>query len=185
MKNAAEANKPTSPIAAAVEPRREAAIDRALESAREYVRHVEARLIECGMDIDVAYPSPDCRTHDRREYIAAERRRNAVWSLVRSVNGGSRRFSDPNPVVLDAEKISLYFDLVYRDAAAQFDAYVAKLEGKVGNAEEAAIDNAPLWNGSVLTVRVAGEVQQWKTKMILNVSCLGTLFNQFPTRRIA
>lgn len=173
-----------SPIALAVEPRREAAIDRALESAREYVRFVEARLIECGMDIDVAFPSPS-NNAGRREYLAARRRRDNVWQLVSSVTNGSRRFSDPNPVVMNADKISEFFNRVVFDAAAQFDEYVAKLESKVGAADQAEIDTAPLWNGSILTVNIAGEVQKWKTKMILNVSCLGTLFNQWPTRRIA
>lgn len=174
----------TSPIALAVQPRRQAAIDRALDCARGYVRHVEARLMEHGMNIDAAFPRPK-HTMSRRDYVATQNLRSSAARLVRNLPKQSYRPDEPTIVVMDADNISRFFDSVYRDAAAQFDDYVAKLESKVGKADEAVIDDSPLWNGSVLTVRVAGEIQRWKTKMIVNVSCLGKLFNQFPTRRMA
>lgn len=42
-----------------------------------------------------------------------------------------------------------------------------------------------VWFQSELdVVTVAGERQTWRTKMIFNVSCLGKVFNQWPTRQV-
>ena len=172
-----------TPIAAAVEPRRAASVERALFFARKYVAGVAERLAANGMDIDAAFPRPNGRM-DRKAYVSAKTARNNASSLV-AYGKPSYRMGEPKIVSMDEARIACFLDIVAADAAAQFDAYVGKLESKVGEADEASIDAAPLWNGSILTVRVAGEVQRWKTQMILNVSCLGTLFNQWPTRRIA
>lgn len=175
--------KTLSPIALAVQPRRDASVDRALSFARDYVARVAERLAENGMDIDAAFPRPNGRM-SRKDYVAAKTAHDKASSLV-AYGKPSYRMGEPKIVSMDEARIARFLDIVAADAAAQFDAYVGKLESKVGEADEASIDAAPLWNGSILTVRVAGEVQRWKTQMILNVSCLGTLFNQWPTRRIA
>lgn len=68
-------------------------------------------------------------------------------------------------------------------AEANFHAYVTKLADKVDGEITDAVVEGDLWSGSTLTLTVDGQVQTWKTKCIINRSALGTLFNQFPTRR--
>jgi hypothetical protein len=171
-----------SPIAIALQPRRDASVSRALGFAREYVSRVEARLQENGMDLNAAFPRPHARM-SRKDYVAMKAAHDKAASLVLPLKSVRRR-GEPLVVEMDQDRIAMFIEIIKADAASQFDAYVRKLENKVGKADSAEIDNAPLWNGSILTVRVAGEVQRWKTQMILNVSSLGTLFNQWPTRQV-
>lgn len=176
--------KALSPIAQAVEPRRVASIERARESALRYVEAVRARLVEAGMDFDAAFPRPTIRM-SRVEYRSAQSVRDTAIRLCR-VLVSTRRPGDPLPVEISEEGVARFVAQIEADASADFDAYVAKLESKVGETVEAEINASPLWNGSVLTVRtIAGAVERWSTKQIVNVSVLGKLFNQWPTRRMA
>ncbi len=74
-----------------------------------------------------------------------------------------------------------------RDADNEVDSYIWKLVGKIGKEKDicSAAYEGRLWFGSLLTVNCADEKQVWKTKCILNVSCLGNVFNQWPTRRVS
>lgn len=172
-----------SPIALAVKPRRDASIAYSIELARKYISRVEARLVANGMDLNTAFPRPNTNM-SRKDYIAMKAAHDKAASLVRPLQS-VRRDGEPLIVEMNQDRIARFIEIIKADAASQFDAYVRKLEKKVGQADSAEIDNAPLWDGSILTVRVAGEVQRWKTQMILNVSSLGTLFNQWPTRKVA
>lgn len=71
-----------------------------------------------------------------------------------------------------------------RRAASSFDSYVVKLIQKIGKKVSTAVLTGNLWNDSVLTVRCSdGEEQKWNTRVIVNVSIRGKLFNQWPTTR--
>ena len=71
-----------------------------------------------------------------------------------------------------------------RNAQAEVDAYIIKLALKIGKAVVALTVRGDLWDGSTLNVTCAdGEAQTWHTRCILNCSCLGKVFNQWPTRR--
>jgi hypothetical protein len=72
-----------------------------------------------------------------------------------------------------------------RDAmATDFDGYVNKLSTKIGEGVVSAEITGRLWDYSTLTVtKNDGSVERWRTQQIINVSCLGKLFNQWPTRR--
>lgn len=68
--------------------------------------------------------------------------------------------------------------------------FAAKLAGKVDRAAlrasvvSATISSTDLWCHSLLEVKLSdGSSQSWYTQMIINRSCLGKLFNQWPTRR--
>jgi uncharacterized protein YfeS len=69
-----------------------------------------------------------------------------------------------------------------------FDSYATKLAKKIDLHIISARLEGQLWSYSYLTVTVdvngEEENQVWKTQMILNVSCLGKLFNQWPTRKV-
>lgn len=70
-------------------------------------------------------------------------------------------------------------------------AFCAKLAGKVDRekAEGAVVigvasTTIDRWSSGTTVVRLSdGSEQEWHTKVILNQSCLGKLFNQWPTRR--
>lgn len=100
----------------------------------------------------------------------------------------SRRVDDPEVVAASPTKCAAYVARVAAQASAQFDAYVEKLSAKVGDSPgvaAATLDSVAIWNHSHLTVtRVDGSVDVWRTQAIFNVSCLGKVFNQWPTRRI-
>lgn len=88
-------------------------------------------------------------------------------------------------------------DYVTRDAkdAAEDNvaSFAAKLTGKIDGAEDIGTAkvtgitfSGSLWNGSTLTATLDdGRRQVWTTHIILNFSCLGKAFNQWPTRRVA
>jgi hypothetical protein len=70
-------------------------------------------------------------------------------------------------------------------------AFAAKLAGKVDRekAEGATVvgvasTTIDRWSSGTTVVRLSdGSTQEWHTQVILNQSCLGKLFNQWPTRR--
>lgn len=66
---------------------------------------------------------------------------------------------------------------------ASFEAYVAKLTKKVGECDAVEYTGA-LWNRSQLKVRKGDVTEVWMTRVIVNVSSLGKLFNQWPTRKV-
>lgn len=61
---------------------------------------------------------------------------------------------------------------------------MAKLIGKIGPVTSATIKGNHVWGHSVLTItNPDAVVEHWKTRQIVNVSKLGKLFNQWPTRK--
>ena len=70
-----------------------------------------------------------------------------------------------------------------KEAAQGFEAYIKKLESKVGKYD--SVDYfGDLFSFSVLKVTKDGVSESWKTQMIMNVSKYGKLFNQYPTRKV-
>lgn len=82
-----------------------------------------------------------------------------------------------------------YLDLVLKGVDQQFDSYVRKLEAKIGaEVAEAKLEGGhgnSLWGYSLLKIRLNdGSTQTWKTQLIWNISKLGLVFPQFPTRKL-
>ena len=78
------------------------------------------------------------------------------------------------------------------EAAEIVASFAAKLAGKVdgdsngASVVSATVSSVDLWSHSLLEVRLSdGSAQSWYTQMIINRSCLGKFFNQWPTRRTA
>ena len=93
--------------------------------------------------------------------------------------------NDPVPVKMDREEIARFIKNSKEEAAAQYDAFVAKLIRKIGVVETAELTGNHVWSYSYLNVTKAdGTKESWKTQMIVNVSKLGKLFNQWPTRKV-
>lgn len=83
-------------------------------------------------------------------------------------------------------KLAFDSDKAFWNANEEFNGYLAKLALK--NVEKIiSVDSLTgnLWSGSLLSVVVESQATVvWETKCILNISSLGKLFNQWPTRRV-
>jgi hypothetical protein len=119
--------------------------------------------------------------------MAKTKFRAKVQSITESANNnewGYRKHGDPELVRISEERYARMREQVRQDAGASFDAYVAKLTAKVGEGVISASVVGHLWDYSILTVEKTSGIEQWRTQQILNVSCLGKVFNQWPTRKM-
>lgn len=171
-----------TPIAEAVNPSREAAVAHAVARAENFVETIKAELIAAEMNVDVVAPIARS-TMSREEYKKTHARYQLVTQFV--TQPATRRRSDARVALgFNQDGIDRFISMIAADAAADFDAYVAKLESKVGDCIAASVEGN-LWSESILTVTKAdGSTERWKTQMIINVSSLGKLFNQYPTRKM-
>ena len=173
----------THPVAAAVEPLREDAKKRAVQTGQCQIDRLRETLAQHGDDMEAAYPWP--KSYDR-DYKAKVARIHWVEALVARKPGSpaTRRINDPRPVVVDEARVAAYLEQVAAFASAQYDAFIAKLVGKIGACDSATIEGSHVWGYSVLTVTKGDVIERWKTRQIVNVSKLGIPFNQWPTRRV-
>lgn len=182
-------------IAAALAPHKTAAQDRAVEFAAARYQEFAAELIAANMELEIVAPRPHSFGPKFRGKIAYKQdmeRHNrfiALFAYDRDAGeklGRSRGLTYNFPCVLKLceEKRAKWLAGIREQASLNFDAYVAKLEGKVGE-HVAAEYTGRLWQESFIKVTKAdGSVQNWKTQMIINISVLGNLFNQWPTRMV-
>lgn len=171
-------------VKAAIEPQREAAVSRAVQVMKNRLEAIKQHLEDNGWDMDKAFPYPNSGCGRVAYKTAVERytfARRVTKSLV-----SSKRPSDPWPVRWDDEAERREILCATEMANANFDEYAAKLAAKIGDdATAIECDGSFIWAHSILTVtHTDGGVSRWKTQMIVNVSCLGKLFNQWPTRKI-
>jgi hypothetical protein len=172
-------------IAEAVAPLKDVAVQQATIYAVEAIEAVRAALAAANWDVNAVAPYPSSRL-SRADY----RQGHAKYDFFRSLvdfrkDGEYRRFGDPLFCDMSPSKAEAFIESCKRNAAAQYEAYVAKLISKVGEVTEAQLRGTAVWFQSELdVVTAAGERQTWRTKMILNVSCLGKMFNQWPTRQV-
>jgi len=176
-----------TPIAQAVEPLRQAAVNCAAQYAEDFVTSIYEKLDACDWDIKAAYPMPR-GTMDRAAYKQAMMMHTLARRLTTTDTVkhpfGCLRHGDPHYVMPHAEAKAQYVAEARKDASLQYDAFIAKLEQKVGAHTEATLTGDHVWGYSFLTVTTASGTQRWKTQQIMNVSKLGTVFNQWPTRLV-
>lgn len=178
-------------ISAAVSHLKEPSMERAEEATRSLAERYQITLEAAGWDLEVAYPYPSSTHHSSADFHAMKARRNMAQRLSKydtERNGVSRRPRTPNYRIWDPEGVEALVVQAREQAAHQYDAFVAKLVDKVeadGPVVEAILTGEHVWGHSILTVCHAdGTTHQWRTEMIINVSKLGTLFNQWPTRKL-
>lgn len=175
-----------SPIAQAVEPLRQDAMASATEYARKLAATMAANIEHAGWDINVAYPHPR-GTLGRAEYKRAAMLCQLAQYFTKTdevKHSVCRRPSDPHYVVLDQAGIDRYVEEARKDASAQYDLFIAKLEEKVGAHSGATLNGNHVWGHSILMVVTPSGIQHWKTQQIINTSVLGKVFNQWPTRLV-
>jgi hypothetical protein len=188
MKTNIKPNISANPVYLAVMPLKEAAIARAEKHANEQVTSMTEALKTADWRINVVAPRPNSYRMSRFEYKQCAGRRSMFDSITTDRKGQSvlMRYEDTERRVdLCDKRIANFISCAKKDAAAQYDAFVEKLVAKVGDVTAATLAGCHVWGHSVLTVvTAAGESQRWQTQMIMNVSCLGKLFNQWPTRKL-
>jgi hypothetical protein len=165
----------TDAVYLAVLPMKELAENRAEVEFRIMASQAGVKISEAGGVLDTLAPIPK-KANDYAYNLAIQQRQ--FYLSICDDDGGILKLSE--------ERIEKEVAKVRRDAAFEFEAYVAKLNAKIGaKVEKAVLEGSP-WNGSYLTVYIDGQdTQVWNTKVIVNVSKLGKLFNQWPTRQVS
>ena len=172
----------TQTIAESVLPLKQAAEDRARTAITAVIDATLADLAAVGNDVNVFAPYPQSGI-GRKEYTIRLNRRRFVESITVSVKG-SLKPNEPYIRLPSAEGRERAIDRTVEAAAAAYDAYVAKLEGKIGAVVDSVLSTGGgVWYDSKLAVvKPDGSTETWSTKCILNTSSLGKVFNQWPTR---
>lgn len=189
-----ELNLIRNPIQNAVEPRRAAAVQRAKESAAANIEQMMDKLAQNDWNLNAVAP----RAHgsmNRRDYKMAQALRNRFENVTTlrtkdAMDRSGLHMNLPRTVCRDEARIAKFIEIAGEDASLSFDSYIIKLTEKVATDETspvnyARLEGGALWSYSYLVVgRADGTTETWKTQCIINVSVLGTLFNQWPTRRV-
>lgn len=147
------------------------------------VDEVKAKLEANGMDMEKTFPYPNGNM-GRAAYIVAQDAWNFAKMFFKSTT--SHGFRQPDPVVaIPSNEKSRKLDKLADEATARhFDGYIIKLANKIGKPIVSAKLVGSLWHDCTLHVICEDfEPQCWHTQCIWNVSCLGRVFNQWPTRR--
>ena len=172
-------------IQLAIEPLRQISIEVAEVGAIRAIADMHERFSKYNYDMWDACSFQDI---DGKVYYSANLLfLNLTAPLVPSVNGivnKENRYKRKPCALAEAKFIKDAKD----DASVAFDKYVAKMIKKIGDvksAEMTSVYNRNVWGFSVLSViNQDDEVSSWKTQQIVNVSKLGKLFNQWPTRKM-
>lgn len=169
------------PVGAAVAPLKADAMQRAADEAAKQVAAIRKALEEAGWNLAVAAPVPQGVPRHSYEVQEALKRRDTF-----------RRFSRLENPAAGNGKVTWGPDLVARHiqnaralAAQQYDLFTIKLVGKVGPIVSCTLEGSHVWGYSTLTATKAdGTVERWRTQQIVNVSSLGLLYPQWPTRKV-
>lgn len=170
------------PVAVAIEPLREDAINRAEEEAKKIVKRVREELKENGNDLNKVAPYPESNVPRYLYWVQLSKYR--LFSSLCEWRNGSYRPGEPCLADVDSNFVAKFVKASKESAAVQYDAFVVKLCQKVGSCESATITGNHVWSHSFLVVEKTTGKEVWKTQQIVNVSKLGKLFNQWPSRKV-
>lgn len=168
-----------NPIYAAIAPQRADSIEQAVNFTREQLQAFAARF-PVGGDFKALAPAPSSFKDSRTQYRTKQAFRGLASRVVLVKNGPWPEYTE-TVLGVNEEGIERLVAEAAEEAAASFDAYVAKLTLKVGACDKAEVLGA-LWQASVLTVTKGEQVERWSTQQIINFSVYGKAFNQWPTR---
>ena len=176
----------TNHIELAVQPMRQRSIDNAVTFMQSKIDRTLERLAEVGMDAHILAPYPNSNMN-RTAYMTKKAWYEFVTRITKDDANArnTHRRDAPRIVERDEVGIARLLKEVAEDASGAFDAYVYKLNSKVGEVTGAEVTTPwDLWYDSNLRVTKAdGTIENWKTKCITNFSKYNKAFNQFPTRK--
>ncbi len=174
-----------NPIETAILPMKAQAIERAEKDARAYANRLLAKLEAGGWNLDIVAPRGNSFKDGHTEYKTKQAKRAAFFAVTETAPDTSMKPNQPHIVKASPKRIEAFVETSKADAAVQYDAFVAKLNAKIGETTDAKLDGSHVWGYSILTVTLpTGETQRWKTQQIVNVSVLGNLYNQWPSRKV-
>jgi len=162
-------------------------IERAKEMKKETIDYLAGKLKAVDWDLDKLFEQPDYRKHGRHQHRELANNRGNYLQLfdVESQAGSYDR--DPNKhtkLKRSPKKEKIAIQQAAEGAKASYLEWVEKMIDKIGKPVVKAKTSGNPWTGSILEVETDdGEKQMWHTKMILNFSKYGTMFNQFPSLR--
>lgn len=185
------------PITAAVMPLKTEAMERAKKVAQDFISQTMMDLEVHGWDLNKVAPYP-ASTLRRPAYMKAKRTRAIYESLTTRVAMADDKpwynpSRDPNIRAKDEAKCAQFISEAEADAGVQYMAFIGKLQSKVGpDVVEATLQGSHVWGYSTLTVKIIQEIdgafshrtERWRTHQIVNISKLGKVFNQWPTRKV-
>jgi hypothetical protein len=177
-----------TPIETAVAPLKQKAIDSAEVRANQIVMDVVSDLETVDFEIEKVAPYPKGWGMGQMQRA----RMNAKYSLYRSITSEDLRgrryvgYNEPHYVKIDDKKVARFIQEMKEMAAAQYEAFVAKLITKVGDHTGATLSTpSGVWDYSyVLVTKADGTTENWKTQCISKYSKLGKFFHQWPTRML-
>lgn len=169
-----------SHIAQAVAPLKQQAQDRAELAMTQRIEEAYKTLEAAAWDLDKVAPIPNSGC-GRAAYKQAQALRE-FYSSVTTYTKPTRMMHEPNTRQAAPAAVARMIQRARDEAAGSFEAFVAKLETKVGEHSAATLHGSSVWGYSVLDVVTPAGPQRWVTQQIINVSVLGKLFNQWPTR---
>lgn len=176
-----EATKEQHPVAAAVEPLRNDAIQRAEEAAKKKIEKMKDKF-QSDFQNNLKNIVPFKMSCYHPEYKQRSDFKKMIESLTTRI--ADQHYSE-NVREFDKTKTDKFIELSKANADAKYTAYINKLIFKVGDCKSATLEGSHVWGSSFLTIEKEDGVQEiWKTQMIINCSKLGNLFNQFPTRKV-
>lgn len=173
-------------VTQAVAAMREEAKTSTRNAATAFLKQLRKK-VEAQPDLNILAPRATGANFSQAKYRTVEAYRSLV-SRATKRDHTERAF---DKVVWSDEAAAYYVESAVALAEKSYEDYVIKLIGKVDPegqgviAADLARESRNIWSQSTLHVTLADGTQQtWKTKMILNVSVYGKVFNQFPTRRV-
>ena len=180
----------STPLAKAVAPLKVQAVANAEIRANEWVEKRMAELEAAGWNINAVAPAPNSLKEGRETYRAKQARRRAYESITRYETPEGvyndqtwRDMTLPRIVQPHQDGIDRYVQFCREMAAMQYEAFVYKMVGKVGEHTAAELLDNNVWGYSHLLVTKAdGSTEKWRTQTIINVSVYGKQFNQWPSR---
>lgn len=170
-----------SHVAQAVAHLKQAAQDAAEQAAHKAIEYGYHELEAHGWDLDAAAPLPNGFV-GRAVYKQMQAKRDFLSSITTWTKPVIRH-GEPNIRKPSDMGVTNRLFQARELAGASYDAFVSKLEAKIGEHDACELLVEGSWGFSVLLVTLpCGTLQRWKTQMIVNCSSLGKLFNQWPTR---
>lgn len=172
-----------NPIVAAVMPLKEEAQKSARLYASDRVEALKALLEVNDWDLNKIAPYPSGRLSPHE--CSAVRLKRAEFTAIFLFDHSTKRLGKDALMKYDAGCAGRYIQMVFEAAGQQYDAFVAKLNKKIGVVTHARISGSHVWGYSFLFVtKPDGSTEVWKTQQITNVSKLGKIFNQWPSRKL-
>lgn len=171
------------PVGRALHPQKLAAVADARKQAEKVIERVRSELEAAGWNIEAAAPYPRSYNMGRTEYQTKQARHTLFSSLTERQDPQSYTREAEKMVKMSDKGIARFIDRSEQDAAFQYDMFICKMVGKVGEVKDATIEGDHVWAHSFLTVTLEdGTVQRWKTQQIVNYSVYGTPYLQWPSR---